>query len=321
MSQILFLKLQVESQLDHLDVQRFAGNAAEVKGRYGITGAIADEVASRTLADSILVPHAAAKDCLGENCNNCRAAIEFMDWIEGMPFINPSWFMRSRRKEIEKLLVRWVDLKRYVPPPGAIIPGCDEEDEEDAANPGPSASAPRSEDPAANEPETTRVRVTAAEMVRMQMESEAAVTAQRRMQLDQRRQERSREQPSIQNPVNAAALLPDMVDVENHGNGVDARVVNVEVPRDVAPSGDQRKNVKRTGRSNGDASKRVRIQEPPAVPAAPVVSRVSGRTVQLTEKAAESQVIRNISRGASHVPEPTEHRNEPRTAGGSDLLE
>jgi len=113
-----------------------------------------------------------------------------------------------------------------------------------------------------------------------------------------------------------------MINVEGRDNGGDATiVVNAEIPGDVAPSGVQRKNAKRTGRSNGNAQKKVRIQEPPAVPAAPVVSRVSGRTVQPTEKAADSQVLRNISRGASHVPEPTEHRNEPRTTSGSDLLE
>jgi len=149
---------------------------------------------SRRVAESILAPHVKVKDCLGANCNNCRAAIEFMDWIEDMPFIFPSWFLRSRRKEIEKLLLRWIDLKRYVPPSGAIIPCCDESDEEEAADPGPSASVPGSEDPEATEPEATRVRVTAAEMARMQMESEAAVIAQRRMQQDQQRQERSREQ-------------------------------------------------------------------------------------------------------------------------------
>ena len=271
------------------------------------------------MAEIILAPHVKGKDCLGPNCNNCRAAVEFMDWIEDMPFIFPSWFLKSRRKEIEKLLLKWVDLKRYVPPPGAIIPGWDVRDGEDAADPGP--SVPESEDLEDTEPETTRVRISAAELARMQMESEAAVTAQRHMQQDQQRQERSREQSNVQNPVTAAALLPDVFDVEERGNGGDANVVNDEVPGVVAPSGVQRKNARKTGRSNKNAQKRVRIQEPPAVPAVPVVSRVSGRTVQPTEKAADSQVLRNISRGASHVPEPTEHRSESRGAGGSDLLD
>lgn len=275
------------------------------------------------MAETILVPHGKTKDCLGPNCKNCQAAIEFMDWIEGMPFTFPSWFYKSRRKQIEDLLLRWIELKRYVPPADAVIPGYEESDEEVAADPGPSASAPVSEEPGGTDPETTRVRLTAAELARMQMESEAAVTAQRRMQRDQQRQERSREQPSAHNPV--SALLPDTINIEDHGNGKDASVVNAEVPGVAAPRGDRRKG--RGGRSNGgNAQKKVRIREPPAdsqVVAAPmaIVSRVSGRTVQPTEKAADSQVVRNISGVANHVSQPAECGTETQTMVPSNLLE